>query len=322
MKMSKRILLICPSFFNYDNIIKSELEIQGNEVFLVSDRPYVSALYKAGLRAFPRIFGFFGNQRFKAILKNLYLLDEIIVIQGEGLSSSLLKWLFTRHPSSLKIFYSWDSVKNKKGFISNKEMYDKVVTFDRKDALRYNLQFLPLFYHERSKPYNSLRRYNLCFIGTAHSDRLAILEPLITQVTGDNYIFLYVQHKVIFYFKWLTSRDYRRQIKSSFNFSPLSYNQVLGKMEDSVVVVDVHHPLQSGLTMRTFEALALGCKLITTNEDIVNYDFYDERFIQVIKREGEIRIRENFFSPLDLNPSQLLSEKYHIRCWLKSLREN
>ncbi len=40
------------------------------------------------------------------------------------------------------------------------------------------------------------------------------------------------------------------------------------------IVIDLSHPLQTGLTMRTFEALASGCHLLTTNTNIRFEDFF------------------------------------------------
>ena len=46
-------------------------------------------------------------------------------------------------------------------------------------------------------------------------------------------------------------------------------------MGDYRCVVDVENPGQHGLTMRSIEIIGLKRKFITTNPDIVNYDFYN-----------------------------------------------
>jgi hypothetical protein len=46
--------------------------------------------------------------------------------------------------------------------------------------------------------------------------------------------------------------------------------------------------------MRTFESLGAGRKLITTNQEIKKYPFYDEQNILVINREN-IRLNTEFF---------------------------
>ena len=51
--------------------------------------------------------------------------------------------------------------------------------------------------------------------------------------------------------------------------------------------------------MRTFEALSLGIKIVTTNKDIVNYDFYNPQNIFIVEDENTL-IPEDFFdTPFD-----------------------
>ena len=55
----------------------------------------------------------------------------------------------------------------------------------------------------------------------------------------------------------------------------MSYETLTFNMKDCHAVLDIEHPKQVGLTMRTFEVLASGRKLITTNRSIINHEFYD-----------------------------------------------
>ena len=67
--------------------------------------------------------------------------------------------------------------------------------------------------------------------------------------------------------------------------------------------------------MRTIEILGLKRKFITTNKDIVNYDFYNPNNIMVIDRE-QPQIDFNFF---DLPYEELddnLYNKYSLKNWI------
>ena len=59
------------------------------------------------------------------------------------------------------------------------------------------------------------------------------------------------------------------------SFKSLSSNEIVSYYDRSNIVLDISHPGQSGLTMRTFETIGAGKKLITTNADIKNYPFYN-----------------------------------------------
>lgn len=80
-------------------------------------------------------------------------------------------------------------------------------------------------------------------------------------------------------------------------------------------VVDIEHASQHGLTMRSIEILGLRRKLITTNQDIVNYDFYNENNICIIDRKHPA-VDKGFFE----KPYQMLDEgiyeKYSLGNWI------
>ena len=83
-------------------------------------------------------------------------------------------------------------------------------------------------------------------------------------------------------------------------------------------VLDIQHPNQTGLTMRTFEVMALQKKLITTNQDIVNYDFYRPENVYVIDRNAPY-IETGFFDKAFAHLEPQLLYQYSIESWLKTL---
>ena len=60
-------------------------------------------------------------------------------------------------------------------------------------------------------------------------------------------------------------------------------------------------------------------KLITTNEDVVNYDFYRPENIYVYK--GKIDLGDIFFEEDYKEVDQEIYEKYSLRSWLKEIVE-
>ncbi|HXE42792.1 MAG TPA: hypothetical protein VN516_07185, partial [Candidatus Baltobacteraceae bacterium] len=76
-----------------------------------------------------------------------------------------------------------------------------------------------------------------------------------------------------------------------FSASEISLKAKLGEewrqiASSTVAMLDIHHPRQSGCSHRAIECLALGMKLVTTNDRIREYPFYDERLVHVIDREN------------------------------------
>ena len=84
---------------------------------------------------------------------------------------------------------------------------------------------------------------------------------------------------------------------------------------DSKCIVDVENPGQHGLTMRSIETLGLRRKFITTNADIINYDFYNPNNILVIDRKNPI-VNMSFFDKAYEELPKEIYEKYSLRSWI------
>ena len=103
--------------------------------------------------------------------------------------------------------------------------------------------------------------------------------------------------------------------KSHLLFKPMSADTISKHYTDCAAVLDIEHPNQSGLTMRTFEVIASGKKLITTNKKIIEHDFFDPSRICVIDRNKPV-ISDDFLK----SPTPPLSESflshYSLQGWI------
>jgi len=74
------------------------------------------------------------------------------------------------------IYYSWDSVRNNRNFEGAASYFDRLFTFDTEDAKADAcLKLRPLFFlnEYRNLPHPP-SAYDLCFVGTVHSDRFTL----------------------------------------------------------------------------------------------------------------------------------------------------
>ena len=69
---------------------------------------------------------------------------------------------------------------------------------------------------------------------------------------------------------------------------PIPLEMVNQFIDESKALLDIHRTKQDGLSFRVFESLGKEKKLITTNKDIKNYDFYNEQNILIIDENFEI----------------------------------
>lgn len=323
--IGKKILFLCPSFFDYEKILKKEMELLGASVYLFDERPSNKTIDKIKLRLNKDFLEKKIRKYYMDILQqiNEVIFDFIFICRAESLPEFFLKELSNKQKKSHKILYLWDSIEdNKNGFLLRK-YFDKVITFDHEDARRYNLYHRPLFFDKiyEKKTENNIK-YELSFVGTAHNDRYSILNKIEQQFINSNkkyYIYRYLQTPwMLPYYKYI-KKDYPTSAnKNEFEFVSLSLEQVQSIMDTSIAILDIQKDNQKGLTMRSIETLGSNKKLITTNDSISQYDFYNKNNILIIDRENPV-IDFNFFETPYESVNKMIMDKYSIEYFIKDI---
>lgn len=328
MLKGKNILFIGPKFFGYEIEIKKTLINLGAKVDFYDERPKNSFL----VRVFIRVnFKFLINDLIEKYYDTLFdevkniRYDYIFVVSPETLNFEKINRLKNLQPNSKFILYMWDSFKNKNS-LNIISLFHDVVTFDDSDAKEYKLRFLPLFY---IKEYENIQKldtykYDLCFTATAHSDRYFIATSIKNQLLNKGFLmftYFYLPSKIMYWIRKFFIKKYKYGNIADFSFSSLTQLQIIGIIENSKVVLDINHPLQYGLTSRCIEALGAQRKLVTTNSNIVNYDFYDPNNIYVIDR-NKPKINSSFFETEYKLLSNSIYQKYSLENWLIAIFNN
>lgn len=323
---NKRILLVSAKFFGYEVEIAKKLRELGATVDYFDQRPSNTFLTKMLIRV---------NNRLLARKIELYYLDMfqktqnirydyVLFISPETITKELLIKLRNVQNGAKFLLYMWDSFRNKSKSIKELIPYfDVRFSFDRDDCKvdEFRLQYRPLFFLNE---YGLLdlkhtRMYDLLFIGTIHSDRFKILSKIKGEVNNlSSFFYMYFPSKLLFYAKFLLDKSFWNSKMSDFRFLPLKKSEVLDYMAKSKIVIDIQHPNQIGLTMRTIEVLGARRKLITTNTDILSYDFYHPDNILLIDRKNP-KIDAKFLQTPVHPLSDAVYEKYSIDGWIKNI---
>ena len=120
------------------------------------------------------------------------------------------------------------------------------------------------------------------------------------------------------FYYMVTNRWFRRLGLKSISFKPKSASELSNIIKNSKIILDANDINQQGLTIRTLETLLSGKKMITTNSDIANYDFYNPNNILIVNRD-EISIPDNFFES-DYEPiDEEVLNKYTAMGWIKDV---
>lgn len=318
----KKILLLYARFFGYDKIVKEKLESLGAVVDLYDARANISTVEKAIKKVDSRYYYKKQRKFHHNIQQENKGKKYDFIFSNENIEEVTLKNYRKVFPEATMVLYLDDSVANMIGVDKNFHCYDRVLTFDKADSEKYDVNFRPLFFGDsfkQLKEKNLSKKYDICFVGTCHSDRLAIISKIMKDYPNYRYFFhCYLQSWFMYYYYAFKDVEYRKKSKRFFKYDQISMNQVAQAMAYSDSILDIQHPKQTGLTMRTIETLGLGKKIITTNSDIRNYDFYNEHNVLVVDREKPI-IPESFIKDIYKPLSVELYHKYSIAGWIEDV---
>lgn len=258
------------------------------------------------------------DEMFKHIKSRKY--DIILVKAPFSLDHKFFQRLMDYFPGTLKINYNWSSVE-KFDFLPYRKYFDKVWSFDINDCEKYGLDYYPLFYLTEFEKIglNNNKLYDISFVGSILSaGRADFLNNFLEQIKKDG-----VRHKF-----YLFCHDRVQQLRFIFKkpslfrytgtkFMPL--NEVLEVVKNSISMIDYPMDIQSGLTIRTFETIAAGLLLVTTNSNIQREPFYNPDKIKIIKSDL------SDFDPDCINEYEpqwdQSFEQYSVNNWIRKITE-
>lgn len=322
-----RVLFIAPMFFGYEKLIKTELEAKGALVDYFNDRPDNGFWTKALIRVDRRLLARKTDNYYKNIIDSTRgkTYNHVLVVRGEAISLRMLKLLRQTQPKARLSLYLWDSMHYNPNARKLLNEFDQIFSFDRSDVSQHpKMQFLPLFYareFERSAVWHGTPLYDACFIGTIHTDRYNVLEKIIDQLEAHNkkvFVFCYYPSKFLYRLRTLLDPGFRRFGRKYVTFKGMKLAEVVDRIAESRAVIDVNRPDQLGLTMRSIEAIGAQRKLITTNNDVVNYDIYNPANVLILDRK-QPKISENFLQSAYANFDSKIREQYSASNWINKI---
>jgi hypothetical protein len=212
--------------------------------------------------------------------------------------------------------YQWDGLSRFEGIEKQMPLFDAFYVFDKNDILKgktypatnfYFDCFDPLF--EENKP-----EYDFFYIGS-YDNRIDTLLIICDYLYRKNY-------KLNIILRTVTKDNLQNRPYISFIKVPTSYYENLEKTANSKFLIDLKNDsVHEGLSFRIFEALGSNKKIITNNQIVKNYDFYDPQNILCLNETLDLSVIDQFLnSPYkEINPS--IKKKYSFTNWIKYILE-
>ncbi len=308
-----KITLISFDNWGLNQHIAAKLTQNGHEVHHIDfhsfSYQYPNFLYK--------IYNFFLKTFFKKNIKNIYYgqeilkkvkalgvtQDVILTIKGDFVDPKYLKALKPFTHKSIGFFNdnSYRCPKIKRAL----HCFDQVFSFEKEDCENFGLHFAPNWIYTQKPEIQP--EFNYAVFNISSKDkRLQTLIKIAQDLKSKNigYKFMVLDKEAtlpsdeIDYFK-----------------TKIPLEEVNQLVAHSKTLLDINRPGQKGLTFRVFESLGLEKKLITTNADIVNYDFYNPNNILVIDESNPL-IPADFFEKEYQKLPDALFYKYTLDGWI------
>ncbi len=319
---NKRILFVSPPFFNYYKYISDELTSMGAIVHYYDERNHPSSVEKIIYRTVPQMLISKVRNYYSGIIEKEkdFHPDYVLFNSPESVDELSIKRMRQAFPEAKFILYMWDSLENKNAK-NVYQFFDRIFSFDQNDCRKYHMTFRPLFYIKTMQAQRvDSYKYDFSFVGTIHSDRAEILYKL-KQYCDEHgltyYYYLYIPGNLLYTLRKATD-GYVRKLEKYIHLEPTDKKTIAEISENTRCVIDINHPKQTGLTMRTIEMLGMHQKILTTNQNVKDYDFYEPGNQLVISRD-EIKIDKDLLAKPYTDVPEDVYEKYSIHSFVMDI---
>lgn len=314
-----RILLIGLQYHGYTLAIAEELRLLGHEVRLHDLQPRTLPM-KVMRVAAPRLWQSRLDAHHRRILRaeRDAPTDLVLFIQAHQMSHANFEAFRSAFPDARFALYNWDSIANH-DFLDRVRYFDTVQTFDPGDAAAHGFTYLPLF---ASRPFQDVpdrvtERRSVYFVGNiVNPNRFRAIQAFQRYCQAENIAFRPFMAVTPLVRRALKSEGLDPAGLSSGSIDPAAFRDML---ETSNGVFDFANHAQTGYTMRVFENLCAGKKLITNNPRIVREAFYSPDRIHLFDGMDFDGVAEFLDTPL-ADPDQKF-EEYRIQAFARHLAE-
>jgi len=222
------------------------------------------------------------------------------------------------------ISYLYDSIARSKYPIGHllEGIFDEIFSFDTADVQKYNFKKINNYiYLDKNTEKPALDyKYKVTTV-SSFDKRFPLFNALANQLSEQNisFNFIFVSRNIIYkLLKYKQKNNDKVNATLKFRSTKVSLEKTNDLYKNSLIILDLVQGNQTGLSFRVFEAMAMQKKIITDNQSIMNYDFYNPKNIMVISKDN-FKVNSNFFTEPYQPISDDIYNKYTIKTWVENI---
>lgn len=301
-----KLAIVGPSFFGYLDRLAERFHHRGVEADFIDERFANTASAKIFLRYTPQ------SVRNRAVAAHLRKIGDriitggyshVLIVSPEVVTPELVTRL---RDAGLRVTrYGWDSIANKPRMARIDPLVDAIASFDPGDCAAHGFAMIPLYSDTIATGEDPPREIDILYCATVHSDRPGWLRDLMQVCAERGW-----SHRLMLFYHgrllWLIRYGWNPTLWRLFPLiSTTSFGRaaLVDQTRRARIVLDIHHSCQTGLTMRTFEALSLGALVVSTNaQGTATLPETLRRRVIVIENRNLAKAMEKAFAALPLPP--------------------
>lgn len=252
--MQKKILFVCPKFYNYEKLIIEELNTQGYDVTAFTYDEEHCLKLNFFFQPIKKIISRFSSTSihhlispdilFKKINNNIRKLSEIkydclLVVKGFGISNNTIKNI----NANRKVIYQWDPLSRYPHIYKIYKSFDYTYTFDFQDSKNGFGEYLPNFIPSDLHK-NSLNKFKIFYIGIYSDYRYEKLVKIKKWCSKENIPYdLLLIHK-------------RKQCEDGLiKNKNIDIDEYRNRFSQSSIILEISSLKHNGFTQRYYEAI-------------------------------------------------------------------
>lgn len=326
MKAKQNILLIYKNQ-TLSKVFENNLSYEGYDVEVLLKEPYrpyqlsfiqriinimfrILKVYDYPVKAEQYNFKKYCEKSLKNLASKSY--DYCLVIRGDLVPEFVIN--HARSISKKMVNFQLDGLSVSSKILDYQKYFDDIFVFDPDDVKKYPeaaLHFLPNCYF--GEPDFSIpSEIDLLYIGQYLDERNVQLKNLHQYL--EEHQLSYTSHTSLY-----RGRDFiPLHHKILHHKTSTTYQENIDFVKKSKTLIDFKRDEHDGLSLRFFEAIQYGKKIITDNFSVKNYDFYHPNNVFVtnyVNLEGLVDFLQ---SPYQSLPSELV-KKYSFKNWINTI---